>query len=112
MILPLQALIIPSTDHLSEFCLLSIQLDQSDDFTYSYSHSQGGDRFQSLEAQYGELATWLAEKISWFDAMHQTRGQAPLDYREYTIMLSEYRIKEEVHERLRQLVEGNSQVRE
>jgi hypothetical protein len=71
---------------------------------------QGGDRFQSLEAQYGELAVWLAEKIRWFDAMHQTRGQAPLDYREYTIMLSEYRVKEEVHERLRQLVEGNSQV--
>ena len=34
-----------------------------------------------------------------------------MDYREYTIMLSEYRLKEELHERLRQLVEGNSQVR-
>ena len=33
-----------------------------------------------------------------------------MDYREYTIMLSEYRLKEELHERLRQLVEGNSQV--
>ena len=71
---------------------------------------QGGDRFQSLEAQYAELATWLAEKIGWFEAMHQSGGQAPMDYREYTIMLSEYRIKEELHEKLRQLVEGNSQV--
>ena len=34
-----------------------------------------------------------------------------MDYREYTIMLSEYRLKEELHERLRQLVEGNSQVK-
>ena len=79
----------------------------------STSHSfifQGGDRFQSIEAQYAELATWLAEKIRWFDAMHQSGGQAPMDYREYTIMLSEYRLKEELHERLRQLVEGNSQV--
>ena len=23
-------------------------------------------------------------KIQWFDAMHQTRGQVPLDYNEYT----------------------------
>ena len=52
----------------------------------------------------------MAEKIRWFDAMHQSGGQAPMDYREYTIMLSEYRLKEELHERLRQLVEGNSQV--
>lgn len=74
------------------------------------SEGRGGDRFQSLEAQYAELATWLAEKIRWFDAMHQSGGQAPMDYREYTIMLSEYRLKEELHERLRQLVEGNSQV--
>ena len=42
--------------------------------------------------------------------MHQTRGQAPMDYKEYTKVLLEYKQKEEIHERLRQLVEGSSQV--
>ena len=42
--------------------------------------------------------------------MHQTRGQAPMDYKEYTKVLMEYKQKEEIHERLRQLVEGSSQV--
>ena len=72
---------------------------------------QGGDRFQSLDSQYGELQQWLAEKLAWFEAVqHQSRGQAPPDYKEYTRVLSEYKQREEVHERLRQLVEGNNQV--
>ena len=101
-------------DHTVAYCLYSFgPLPASIASPSTINHSfifQGGDRFQSLEAQYAELATWLAEKIRWFDAMHQSGGQAPMDYREYTIMLSEYRLKEELHERLRQLVEGNSQV--
>ena len=71
---------------------------------------QGPERFQSIEAQYGELQMWLQEKIAWFDAIHQTRGQAPMDYREYTRILAEYKQKEEIHERLRQLVEGSNHV--
>ena len=33
-----------------------------------------------------------------------------MDYKEYTKVLLEYKQKEEIHERLRQLVEGSSQV--
>ena len=53
---------------------------------------------------------WLLDKIALFDTMHQTRGQAPMDYKEYMKVLAEYKEKEEVHERLRQLVEGSNQV--
>ena len=45
-----------------------------------------------------------------FDAMHQTRGHAKMDYKEYMKVLAEYKEKEEIHERLRQLVEGSNQV--
>ena len=71
---------------------------------------QGPDRFHSIEIQYGELQMWLQQKVLFFDSMHQTRGQAPMDYKEYLQVLAEYKAKEEVHDRLRQLVEGNNQV--
>ena len=72
--------------------------------------SQGPDRFHSIEVQYGELQLWLQQKVLFFDSMHQTRGQAPMDYKEYLQVLAEYKAKEEIHDRLRQLVEGNNQV--
>ena len=71
---------------------------------------QGPDRFHSIEIQYGELQMWLQEKVLFFDSMHQTRGQAPMDYKEYLQVLAEYKAKEEIHDRLRQLVETNNQV--
>ena len=33
-----------------------------------------------------------------------------MNYQEYTNMLAEYKVKEEIHERLRQLAEGQSHV--
>ena len=53
---------------------------------------------------------WLHEKVAFFDSMHQTRGQSTMDYQEYMKVLAEYKEKEEIHERLRQLVEGNNQL--
>ena len=49
---------------------------------------QGPDRFHSIEIQYGELQMWLQQKVLFFDSMHQTRGQAPMDYKEYLQVLT------------------------
>ena len=53
---------------------------------------QGPDRFHSIEVQYGELQLWLQQKVLFFDSMHQTRGQAPMDYKEYLQVLTSYLI--------------------
>ena len=53
---------------------------------------QGPDRFHSIEVQYGELQLWLQQKVLFFDSIHQTRGQAPMDYKEYLQVLTSYLI--------------------
>ena len=71
---------------------------------------QGPERFQSLDAQYEDLKLWLHEKVALFDAMHQMGRHASIDYNEYMLVLAEYKEKEEIHDRLRLLVEGNNQI--
>ena len=73
----------------------------------AYLSFQGTDRFGSIESQYVELRAWLTAKIGWFDQLHLSKGQAPMDYNEYTKFRNETAAKREVYERLRQLQETN-----
>ncbi len=54
------------------------------------------------------MRAWLTAKIGWFDQLHLSKGQVPMDYDEYTKFRNETAAKRDIYERLRQLQDQTS----
>lgn len=66
-------------------------------------HFKGSERFETLEAQYGELRAWLTTKIHWFEQSHLAKGQAKLEYNDYQKFCLDFEEKKEIYNRMCQL---------
>ena len=71
---------------------------------------QGQDRFGAIESQFQELRAWLTAKIGWFDQLHLSQGQAPMDYEEYMKFKADTAAKRQIYQRLRQLQETTKNI--